>query len=123
MQQCMWCICQAIALFGTDTRLKCCFMALLYALWHCCTLYGIVVHFMALLYTLWHCCALYGIVVLRIPYLQMIMVSVCLYFYTSSVVHVTFADVRGSSFVVVVVVVIIIIIIVVIAATAITNLV
>ena len=34
----------------------------------------------------------------------MIMVRVCLYFYTSSVAHVTFADIHGSVVVIVVVV-------------------
>jgi len=45
--------------------------------------------------------SLCGNVILRIPYLQMITVRVYLYFYTYSVLHVTFADVRGSGVVVV----------------------
>jgi len=35
--------------------------------------------------------SLCGTAILRILYLQMMAVRVCLYFYTSSVVHVTFA--------------------------------
>ena len=50
--------------------------------------------------------SLRGIVILRIPYLQMITVRVCLYFYTSSVLRIIFADVRGSGVAAVVVVVV-----------------
>ena len=43
--------------------------------------------------------------ILIIPYLQMIMVRMCLYFYTSSVLHIIFADICDSGIAVVVVVV------------------
>lgn len=49
--------------------------------------------------------SLCGIVILIIPYLQMIMVRMCLYFYTSSVLHIIFADICDSGIAVVVVVV------------------